>query len=113
MYKKTSIMKMKTFLKTNALAIMALLFAGSIMSFKIAEDKAADQNFYYISEDMSEGAFHDVNNWTTANRKHRMCTTGERPCKVVVSDGNTLSSVLGTKTNAQVLDISIQRKLEP
>ena len=59
-------MKMKTFLKTNALAIMALLFAGSIMSFKIAEDKAADQNFYYISEDMSEGAFHDVNNWTSA-----------------------------------------------
>ena len=59
-------MKMKTFLKTNALAIMALLFAGSIMSFKIAEDNAADQNFYYISEDMSEGAFHDVNNWTSA-----------------------------------------------
>lgn len=107
-------MKMKTFLKTNALAIMALLFAGSIMSFKIAEDKAADQNFYYISEDMSEGAFHNVNNWTTNESGSTGCvTSGERPCKVVVPDGNTLSSVLGTKTNAQVLDISIQRKLEP
>ena len=107
-------MKMKTFLKTNALAIMALLFAGSIMSFKIAEDKAADQNFYYISEDMSEGAFHDVNNWTRAESGSTGCvTSGERPCKVIVADGSSLSTVLGSKTNAQVLDISIQRKLEP
>ena len=107
-------MKMQTFLKTNALAIMALLFAGSIMSFKIAEDKAADQNFYYISEDMSEGAFHDVNNWTSAESGSTGCvTSGERPCKVIVPDGSSLSTVLGSKTNAQVLDISIQRKLEP
>ena len=76
-------MKMKTFLKTNALAIMALLFAGSIMSFKIAEDKAADQNFYYISEDMSEGAFHDVNNWTSAES-----------CLVVLRIGESLPVIL-------------------
>ena len=59
-------MNIQSFLKTNALAIMALIFAGSLMSFKLAENNTADQNFYYISEDMSEGAFHDVNNWTSA-----------------------------------------------
>ena len=107
-------MKMQSFLKTNALAIMALIFAGSLMSFKLAENNTEDQNFYYISEDMSEGAFHDVNNWTSAESGSTGCvTSGERPCRVIVPDGSSLSTVLGSKTNAQVLDISIQRKLEP
>lgn len=111
-------MKIKQFLKTNLVAIAALLFTVSIMSFKLAEsklaDKAADQNFYYISEDMSEGAFHTVGNWTTSEGGSAGCvTSGARPCKVIVPDGSSLSSVLGSKTNAQVLAISIQRKLEP
>ena len=107
-------MNIQSFLKTNALAIMALIFAGSLMSFKLAENNTADQNFYYISEDMTEGAFHDVNNWTSAESGSTGCvTSGERPCRVIVPDGSSLSTVLGSKTNAQVLDISIQRKLEP
>ena len=62
----------------------------------------------------SNPAFHNVNNWTTAESGSAGCvTSGERPCKVIVPDGSSLSTVLGSKTNAQVLDISIQRKLEP
>lgn len=107
-------MKIKQFLKTNAIAIVAIFFTVATMSFKMAENKAADQNFYYISEDMNEGAFHNVSNWTTAESGSTGCvTSGERPCKVIVPDGSSLSTVLGSKTNAQVLDISIQRKLEP
>ena len=36
------------------------------------------------------------------------CSTEEpvRPCKVTVPEGSTLSSVLGSKTNSQVLAIS-------
>ena len=76
-------MNIQSFLKTNALAIMALIFAGSLMSFKLAENNTADQNFYYISEDMSAGAFHDVNNWTSAES-----------CLVVLRIGESLPVIL-------------------
>ena len=102
-------MKMKTFLKTNALAIMALLFAGSIMSFKIAEDNADSTTYFYNSEDVSTGAFANVSHWQTTNASE--CENyGDRPCSIVVPDGQTLSGVLAGKNNVQVLSMSPNRK---
>lgn len=99
-------MKIKQFFKTNALAIAAIIFAGTTMSFKLAERKAAPQDFYYNSNDISANAFHNVANWNTTMPAD--CSTEEpvRPCKVTVPEGSTLSSVLGSKTNSQVLAIS-------
>ena len=56
---------------------------------------------------MSEGAFHDVNNWTSAESGSTGCvTSGERPCKVIVPDGSSLSTVLGSKTKATFTTIA-------
>lgn len=44
MYKKTITMKMNQFLKINAVAIAAVMFTGSIMSFKIAEKRQNQLN---------------------------------------------------------------------
>ena len=102
-------MKMKTFLKTNALAIMALLFAGSIMSFKIAEDNADSTTYFYNSEDVSTGAFAITSHWQATNAS--ACEDeGERPCSIVVPEGQTLNSILSGKNNAQVLLMSANRK---
>lgn len=107
-------MKFNQFLKINAVAIAAVMFTGAVMSFKMAEKKAADQTFYYISEDMNEGAFHTTANWTNSAGGSAGCvTSGDRPCKVIVPEGSSLSSVLASKTNAQVLTIAVQRKLAP
>ncbi len=103
-------MKMQTFLKTNALAIMALLFAGSIMSFKIAEDNADSTTYFYNSEDVSTGAFANVSHWQTTNDGVSCEDDGERPCSIVVPDGQTLSGVLAGKNNVQVLSMSPNRK---
>jgi hypothetical protein len=95
MYKKTSIMKMKTFLKTNALAIMALLFAGSIMSFKIAEDNAILQPISIIAK-MYLQELLPIPHWQTTNASE--CENeGERPCSIVVPEGQTLNSILSGK----------------
>ncbi|MBF8457240.1 hypothetical protein IV494_08595 [Kaistella sp. G5-32] len=107
-------MKTFKFLKINFMLVVALLTAGITMSFKLAEKNSADTAYYYISEDMSEGSFHNVNNWTTASSGGADCvTTGDRPCKVIVPENSSLGSVLGSKNNSQVLAISVNRKLEP
>ncbi|MDV4042954.1 hypothetical protein CMT37_08955 [Elizabethkingia anophelis] len=107
-------MKLNSLLKTNAIAIAAIMFAGTAMSFKIAEKNAADQTFYYVSENMSEGSFHNAGNWNTSNSDNINCsTTRVRPCKITVPEGSTLSDVLGSKTNDQVLDISEGYKPAP
>ncbi|OPB71135.1 hypothetical protein [Elizabethkingia meningoseptica] len=107
-------MRFNQILKANAVAIAAVIFSGAVMSFKVMEKKAADQTFYYISEDMNEGAFHNTANWTNSASGSAGCvTSGDRPCKVIVPEGSSLSSVLGSKTNSQVLGIAVQRKLAP
>ena len=68
------------------------------MSFKITEKKTADQIFYYVSENMSEGSFHNAGNWNTSNSDNINCTTTRvRPCKITVPEGSTLNDVLGSK----------------
>lgn len=92
----------------------AILTAGVTMSFKMAESKAADTAYYYNSEDMSEGAFHNVSNWTTSSSAGIGCvTSGFRPCRVNVPENSTLGDVLGSKDNEEVLNISVNRKSAP
>lgn len=108
-------MKTITFLRRHFLVAIALLTAGVTMSFKMAEkEKVDDTAYFYISEDMNEGAFHDVDNWTTLISGEVGCiTSGERPCRVNVPANSTLGDVLGSKNNEEVLDISVNRKLAP
>lgn len=108
MYKKTMIMKLNSFLKTHAVAIAAVVFAGGVMSFKAMEKKAAT-TYFYNSSDISAGAFATPGHWQTSNSSE--CELkGERPCSIVVPDGQTINSVLSGKTNAQVLSMSTNRK---
>lgn len=104
-------MKIKQFLKTNVLAIAALLlFTGSIMSFTLIEKKSVlATTYFYNSADISAGAYANPSHWNTTNASD--CETdGERPCSIVVPDGQTLGSVLAGKTNTQVLSMSPSRK---
>lgn len=108
-------MKHLQFIRTHFLLAVALLTAGITMSFKMAEDKeAAATVHYYVSEDMSEGAFRNTANWNTVNEDGVSCGTLQiRPCKITVATGSSLSTVLGSKTNSQVLGISEGFKPNP
>ena len=103
------------FLQSHFLVAIALLTAGVTMSFKMAEKESVDDTaYYYISEDMSEGAFHNVNNWTTSTSGGIGCvTTGDRPCRVNVPEDSSIGAVLGSKNNLQGLGISVNKKLAP
>lgn len=107
-------MKTLQFLKINFMVVVALLTAGVTMSFKMADHKPIGTVHYYVSSDMSAGAFRNVANWSTIDDK---VTCGEeedvRPCKITVQEGTSLSSVLGSKSNPQVLLISEGYKPEP
>lgn len=109
-------MKINQFLKINAVAIAAVMFTGALMSFKVIEKKgkAVAQTFYYISNDMTANAFRDVSHWSTSTIPTD-CSPEEpvRPCKVTVPDGSSLSAVLGSKTNSEVLAISEGYRPEP
>ena len=107
-------MKTIKFLQTHFLLAAALLTAGVTMSFKMTEKKADDTAYFYNSDDMSEGAFHTVGNWTTSPSAEIGCvTSGVRPCKVIVPENSSLADVLGSKDNQEVLDISVNRKSAP
>lgn len=84
------------------------------MSFKMAESKNAATDYYYVSDDMSDGAFRTVAHWSTTNNSVG-CVTNEDvlPCKIAVPDNTSLSSILAGKSNEQVLDISDGYKPEP
>ena len=97
-------MKNITFIKTNMMLAAALLTAGVTMSFKVAEEKAAETVYYYNSNDVSEGAFATVGNWSSSISPSCL-TSGNRPCKMVAPDGTSLSDQIGGKTNDEVLDI--------
>lgn len=105
-------MKIKQFLKTNVMAIAALLlFTGSIMSFTLMEKKSVlATTYFYNSTDISAGAFANPSHWQTINDDVSCEVDGERPCNIVVPDGQTLGSVLAGKTNVQVLSMSPSRK---
>lgn len=112
-------MKTPLFLKLNAIALVALLGVISLMSFgqkeKGNEKVAEDTTYFYNSEEMDEFDFRETGHWTTNELIGSVgCqTSGARPCKVIVPEGYSLSDVLGSKNNAQVLDISVNRKLAP
>lgn len=107
-------MKNITFIKSHFLVAIALLTAGVTMSFKMADSKPLATTHYYVSEDMSEGAFKNTANWNTVNSDGVNCGTVQiRPCKITVATGSSLGSVLGSKTNSQVLGISEGFKPNP
>lgn len=102
-------MKLNPFLKTHALAIAAVLFAATTMSFKLAEEKANTDStvYYYVSPSTAPNAFHNTSNWNTSNSDNVNCSIQRvRPCKITVPDGQSLSDILGAKSNDEVLDIS-------
>lgn len=98
-------MKFNQFLKINAVAIAAVMFTGSVMSFKILEKKTAAQQFYYNSPDTSAGAFSQESNWSIVEENVSCLTNGNKPCTITVPDGQDLVDVIGGMTNAQVLAI--------
>lgn len=99
-------MKLNSFLKTHAVAIAAVVFAGGVMSFKTMDKKAATV-YYYVSTSTAPNAFHNVSNWNTSNIDNVSCSTERvRPCKITLQDGQNLSDILGSKTNSEVLDIA-------
>lgn len=107
-------MKTLKFLQNNFLLAAALLTAGITMSFKLADTKPLATTHYYVSEDMSEGAFKNTANWNTVNSDGVNCGTLQiRPCKITVAAGSSLGAVLGSKTNSQVLGISEGFKPNP
>lgn len=101
-------MKLNQILKVNAVAIAAVIFSGAVMSFKVMEKKAAT-TYFYNSTDIGSGAFASPSHWQTTNLSG--CEIeGERPCSIVVPDGQTLDDVLDGKSNEQVLSMSTSRK---
>lgn len=86
---------------------IAVLTAAITMSFKTADHKPAATVHYYVSTDMSPGAFRNVANWSTTNNSIGCVTEeDELPCKITVPEGSSLSSILASKSNPQVLVIS-------
>ena len=101
-------MKLNQILKANAVAIAAVIFSGAVMSFKVMEKKSAT-TYFYNNSSIASGAFSNPSHWQTTNLSG--CEDeGERPCSIVVPDGQTLNDVLDGKSNAQVLSMSSGRK---
>ncbi|MCG2793417.1 MAG: hypothetical protein L6262_07735 [Weeksellaceae bacterium] len=97
-------MKFNQFLKINAVAIAAVMFTGTVMSFKMTEKKTDVQQFYYNSTDTSAGAFSQESNWAVGAGSSCL-TTGNKPCTITVPEGQDLIDVIGGLTNPQVLAI--------
>ena len=97
-------MKLNTFIKRNAMAIIAIIFAGSLMSFKVIEKEFAGTYYYYISN--TDSGFNTTAKWDTANNNEACSMDGERPCKVLVPEGKTILDVVGGKSDAIILGFS-------
>lgn len=102
-------MKLNSFLKTHAVAIAAVLFAGSVMSFKTMEKKAAT-TYFYNSTSTAPGAFATEGNWGTANNLESCLSSGNRPCRIIVEEDETLHDKINGKINSVVLAMSVDRK---
>ncbi|MCZ2085765.1 MAG: hypothetical protein LC112_15965 [Flavobacteriales bacterium] len=102
-------MKFNQFLKFNLMAIVAVLFVNTAMSFKKPEKKAVSQTFYYSYSGMTEGDFADPGHWQAGDPGD--CETeGLKPCTIIIQDNETLGGVLAGKDNQAVLDRSVGRK---
>ena len=108
-------MKAIKFLKIKFLLMAALLTAGITMSFKMTEkpEVKAPTIYHYISDDMNEGDFKKVANWSTVDDEVACGSKRVRPCAVTVQENSMLATVLGNKTNEEVLDISDGFKPQP
>lgn len=94
-------MKTIKFLKINLLVIVAVLFASSVMSFNIHEKKTEGNYHYYNSSSVS--SFNTLSKWDVMNNSENCISGGERPCKIFVPEGLTLSDVIGGKTDQYIL----------
>lgn len=91
------------------MAIVAVLFVNTAMSFKKPEKKVVSQTFYYSSSGMAAGDFAIPSHWQLGNPDD--CETeGLKPCTIVVPEGQTLSGILAGKNNDAVLAVSIGRR---
>ena len=114
--KKTEIMKTIKHFKIASFVAGIFIAIIAIMSFNKTEkeEKAVVGTYYfYVSEEMSEGDFRNVSHWSTVNDATPCGGIVVRPCKVLVPNGSSLSAVLGSKTNSQVLGISEGFKPNP
>lgn len=109
-------MKTIKFLNTHFLLAIVLLTAGVMLSFTMADKEVvvkASTIYHYVSDDMSPGAFSNVSNWSTIDDEVACGSERFRPCAVTIQEGSTLTAVLGTKTNTEVLNISEGYKPAP
>lgn len=83
------------------MAIVAILFASSIMSFNTHGKKTEGNYHYYNSSSVS--SFNTLNKWDVMNNSENCISGGERPCKVFVPEGQTLADVIGGKTDQFIL----------
>lgn len=105
-------MKTIKFLKINLMAIVAILFASTVMSFKLDNQprERTDNVYFYVSSDKSEGAFHTVGNWSLTNDAVNCNTGGERPCSITVPSNIALSTYLGAQSNDDIMELSAGTK---
>ncbi|AZI66610.1 hypothetical protein EIB71_02455 [Kaistella daneshvariae] len=100
-------MKTIQFLRTHFLLAAALVIAGITMSFTMTKSENSPTVYHYTSSSMAPGAFSTVGNWTVGDSNDGCLSSRDvRPCKIIVPEGSTLSSVLAGKNNSEVLDIS-------
>ncbi len=108
-------MKTISFLKKHLIWGMALMIGLVAMSFNSSSKKAEpvketkSTTYYYNSTDVNPNAFAVVSHWSTSNSD--MCETdGERPCRIIVPEGQSLSNILAGKDNDGVLAVALGRK---
>ena len=94
-------MKTIKFLKINLVAIVAIVFASTVMSFNTHEKKIDGNYHYYNSAAVS--SFNTLSKWNVMNNSENCIAGGERPCKVFVPEGQTLTDVIGGKTDQYIL----------
>lgn len=99
-------MKTISFLRTNAMLVVALLTAGITMSFQMAEKEVVDTIYTYNSSSTVEGEFAKSSNWIMVVQTPPTCdVSGNRPCNITVPAGLTLDSQISDLSNSQVLAI--------
>ena len=98
-------MKTISFLRTNAMLVVALLTAGITMSFQMAEKEVVDTIYTYNSSSTLPGAFANTGNWIAVTSSPSCEIEGERPCNIVVPAGTTLAAQIAGMTNSEVLDL--------
>ena len=107
-------MKPIQFLKVNALAIAAVIVAGTTMSFKMAEKQAKETTtfFFYTSTApiANDHSLADPARWSDTDSGYSCQTSGNLPCKIEVPEGETIDDVLSGLNNTNVMAISVDRK---